>query len=125
MYTNNNAVADEVYNALCNVTSRVSRNKRPQSLDYPFVVFRVDTVINSFPSEDYYINVDVYDEPSATVRNIEDLADRIDKELNHRVINSISLNLHFEREQRQYMPPEEIVSTHLINLRYVVRAYFK
>jgi hypothetical protein len=122
---NTNAVADTIQAFLDTKHPRTYRNKRPQTFAPPYVVFRIDSVTNTMPSEDLYLNIDVYEDVSKSVRAIEDLADLIDNGLNHTVINTPVLNLQFEREQRQYVPPEELVSTHLINLRYVVRAYFK
>ncbi len=122
---NLNAVADETYNYLITKHTRVYRNKAPQSPIFPYVVYRVESVLNSYPSEDLYVNIDVYEDASQSVRAMEDLADLIDKDLNMLVINTDILNLHFEREQRQYVPVNELISAHLVNLRYVVRAYFK
>lgn len=122
---NINAVADEILKYLETKHPRVYRNKSPQPPKFPFVVYRVESVINTMPSEDLYVNVDVYDKADESVRVMEDLADLIDNDLNQKLINTEILNLHFDREQRQYVPPQELVTMHLINLRYVVRAYFK
>ena len=122
---NTNAVADEVYDYLITKHARVYRNKSPQSPVFPYVVYSVESVINSYPSEDIYLNIDIYEEVVKSVRAIEDLADTIDNGLNLTVINTTELNLYFNREQRQYVPSQELVSTQLINLRYVVRVYFK
>lgn len=122
---NINGVADEVLKYLETKHTRVYRNKAPQSPIFPYVVYKVESVVNTMPSEDLYLNIDVYEDVNKSVRVMEDLADLIDNDLNHKVINTDILNLHFEREQRQYINPEELVSAHLINLRYVVRAYFK
>ena len=131
---NTNAVADEISTYLETKHSRVYQNKAPITIavnnvkiptPFPYVVFRIDSATNTIPSEDYYLNIDIYEDTTKSVRVMEDLADLIDNGLNHTVTNTSVLNLHFEREQRQYVPPEELVSTHLINLRYVVRAYFK
>lgn len=121
---NTNAVADEILTYLETKHQRVYRNKAIQSPDYPYVVFRIDSITDSYPSEDLYLNIDIYEDVNESVRAMEDLADTIDNGLNHTVINTEILNIHFEREQRQYVPAEELVSTHLVNLRYVVRAYF-
>lgn len=120
-----NEVADELLIYLITMHSRVYRNKAPQSPVFPYVVYRIDSGVDSYPSEDIYINIDIYEDVNKSVRVIEDLADLIDNSLNHSIIDNQSLNLHFEREQRQYVTPEELVSTHVINLRYVARAYFK
>lgn len=120
-----NAVADEVLAFLETKHKRIYRNKSIKSPVFPYVVYRVESVINSYPSEDLYIYIDIYDDVNKSVRGMENLADLIDNDLNRKIINTDILNLNFEREQRQYVPPEEIVTAHLINLRYVVRAYFK
>lgn len=122
---NTNTAADTVLEYLITKHSRCYRNKAPQSPVFPYVVFRIDSGIDSYPSEDLYVNIDIYEDVKNSVRAIEDLADSIDGGLNHTTFNTANLNIQFEREQRQYVPPEELVSTHLVNLRYVVRAYFK
>ena len=50
--------------------------------------FFVSSVLNNSPSEDFYINVDIYEDVSKSVRTIEDLADTIDAGLNMAVINT-------------------------------------
>lgn len=122
---NTNAVADEILTYLDSKHSRVYRNKAKQKPEYPYLIYKIESVVNSYPSEDLYLNIDIYEDINTSVRTIEDLADTIDNGLNHTVINTETLNLQFEREQRQYVSPEELVSSHLVNLRYVVRAYFK
>lgn len=120
-----NSVADKVLFFLQARHARVYRNKSPQKPIPPYIIFRLESVINSYPSEDLYLHLDIYDKSENSVRAIEDLADAIDNDLNLKVMNDAKLNLFFDREQRQYIPAEELVSTHMINLRYVVRAYFK
>lgn len=122
---NTNAVADEVLEYLSTKHTRVYRNRAPQSPVFPYVVFRVESVLNNSPSEDFYINVDVYEDVSKSVRTIEDLADTIDAGLNMSVVNTSVLNMHFLREQRQYVDDEELVGKQMINLRYNTRIYFK
>lgn len=122
---NINMVSDEVSAYLNEKHLRVYRNRAIKSPEFIYIVYKVESVINTYPSEDLYLNIDIYEDISKSVREMEDLADLIDNDLNHKVIDTEKLNLHFEREQRQYISPEDLVSTHLINLRYVVRAYFK
>lgn len=120
-----NLVADEIYDYLITKHERVYRNKSPQSPVFPYVVYRVESVINTYPSEDLYVQIDIYEDSNKSVRGIEDLADTIDKDLNMTVVNTKELNLHFVRDGRNYVPTEELVSAHMINIRYAVRAYFK
>jgi len=122
---NTNAVADEVLEYLSTKHARVYRNRAPQSPTFPYVVFRVESVLNNSPSEDFYINVDIYEDVSKSVRTIEDLADTIDSGLNMMVINTSVLNMHFLREARQFVDDEELVGKQMINLRYNTRIYFK
>lgn len=123
---NVNAVYDEIEKYLLTKHPRVYRNnKTPQSPIFPYISCRVESVTNTVPSEDFYINIDIYEDVNKSVREMEDLADTVDKGLNLTVINTEKLNMHFDREQRQYVPGEELVSTHLVNLRYTVRVYFK
>ncbi len=122
---NTNAVADEVLEYLSTKHARVYRNRAPQSPVFPYVVFRVESVLNNSPSEDFYINVDIYEDVSKSVRTIEDLADTIDAGLNMAVINTSALNMHFLREARQFVDDEELVGKQMINLRYNTRIYFK
>lgn len=120
-----NAIADKMFDYLMTKHTRVYRNKSPQSPTFPYVVFRVESVVDSYPSEDFYINVDVYENGTSSVRNMEDLADSIDADLNDHVFNTDTLNMHFQREMRQHIPEEELIGAQAINMRYNTRIYFK
>lgn len=122
---NMNAVADQILDFLDTKYSRVYRNKAPKEVDFPYIIYKVESVMNTMPSEDLYLNVDIYEDINKSVRDIEDLADSIDNDLNQKIINTEVMNLYFDREARQYNNSEELIGTHLINLRYVIRAYFK
>lgn len=122
---NLNALADEVLTYLQTKHARVYRNKPPQTPTFPYVIFRVDPIVNSYPSEDLYISIDIYEQSNASVRVIEDLADSIDAGLNHKIISTSILNAHFEREMRQFVPTQELVGAQMINIRYATRTYFK
>ncbi|MDD3173358.1 MAG: hypothetical protein PHF63_06830 [Herbinix sp.] len=122
---NMNAVADQILEFLNTKHLRVYRNKAPKEVDFPYMVYKVESVMNTMPSEDLYLYIDIYEDINKSVRVMEDLADSIDNELNQKIINTDTLNLYFDREARQYINSEELVGTHLINLRYVIRAYFK
>ena len=130
---NTNAVADEVLEYLSTKHTRVYRNRAPQSPAFPYVVFRVESVLNNSPSEDFYINVDIYEDVSKSVRTIEDLADSIDGNgdylnptgLNQGIITTDIFSAYFDRENRQFVDDEELVGKQMINLRYNTRIYFK
>lgn len=122
---NTNAVADELAAYLETKHTRVYRNKATQSPTLPYIVYRIDTISNTIPSEDFLMIVDVYEDASKSVREIEDIADAIDAGINHKVIDTENLNMHFERDIRQYVSDEELVSLHMIQLQYTTRIYFK
>jgi hypothetical protein len=122
---NTNLLADTILEYLTSKHNRSYRNKAPKNPNFPYVIFRIDSGIDTYPSEDLYLNIDIYEKTDNSVRDIEDIADNIDTGLNHITFNTEEFNMQFEREQRQYVPPEELVSSHLVNLRYVVRVYSK
>ena len=68
-----------------------------------YVVYRIDTISNTMPSEDYQMIIDIYEDASKSVREIDDIADAIDSGINHKVIDTEKLNMHFERDIRQYV----------------------
>ena len=122
---NINAVADVVLTYLSTKHSRVYRNKALSNPVFPYVVYRIESVTNSYPSEDLYVNIDVYEKAGISVRAIEDLADLIDAGINRGIVSNSTVNAHFEREARQFVPAQELIDTQMINLRYAVRTYFK
>ena len=119
-----NDIADIIGAKLAAKHSRVYRQKAPATKVFPYVVYRVESVIDSYPSEELYLNVDLYESPTSSVRTVETLADSIQAELNHKVIIENNTNLHFELEQRQSVDAQDLIDAYLINLRFVVRAYF-
>ena len=122
---NTNLVADRIEEYLRTKSQRVYRNKASKRTTFPYVIYRVGDSSNQYPSEDYSLNIDIYDKEDASARVIEELADSIDNGLNMTVVDTEDLNMHFDRQLRQYIPPEELVGVHFINLQYTVRTYFK
>ena len=119
-----NDIADIIGAKLASKHSRVYRQKAPATKVFPYVVYRVESVGDTYPSEELYVNIDLYEAPTASVRTVETLADSIQAELNHKVIIENNTNLHFELEQRQSVDAQDLIDAYLINLRFVVRAYF-
>lgn len=120
-----NAVADEVAIYLETKHERVYRTKAQQSPTFPYVVYRIDTIADTFPSDDVVIIIDVYEDAAKSVRGIESIADAIDGGLNHEIIDTPAVNMHFERAIRQYIPEEELMGVHLVQMQYTTRIYFK
>ena len=119
-----NAIAGEVLTQLSLLHPRVTRNKSPQNPTNPYVVFMLDPSMPSDPSVDYYLNIDIYEDPNSSVAAIESLADSIQDTLDNKVIHTSTLNIHFVLEQRQFVSNADLVTSQMINLRFVVRAYF-
>ena len=122
---NTNMIADALLAFLETKHSRVYRNKATRSPIFPYVVFRLESVIDSTPSEDFYVYVDIYEDTTKSVRFMEDLADTIDNALNDKVMNADGFNAHFMREGRQFIDGNELVSSQVINMRYNTRIYFE
>lgn len=129
-----NAVADEVLNYLNTKHTRIYRNNKiSEKPTFPYIVYSVESIADSYPSYSLFVSIDIYDDKDASVVTIEDLADLIDGDshplyptgLNNKIINTNTLNVFFDRQTRQYVKPTELVSAQLIDLRYTVRAYFK
>lgn len=122
---NTNAVADAVLEILEQKHSRVYRNAPPKTPIKPYIIYKTDSSTDTSPSDDIYIYIDIYDASENLSRDIEDLADTIENTLNGMIVNTEVVNIQFEKEQRQYIGPEELVSVQMINMRYILRVYFK
>lgn len=120
-----NEIADRVKTYLDTKHSRVYRNKSVKSPTFPYVVFKVQRAIDSYPTNDYSLVINVIEKNDGTVsvRTIEDLADAIDKDLNTLVLNSTNYNLHFTRDNRQFDDDESLAGVQLINMQYTIRVY--
>ena len=119
-----NDIADIIGAKLAAKHSRVYRQKAPATKVFPYVVYRVESVIDSYPSEELYLNVDLYESPTSSVRIIESLADTYQDDLNHKTFIQNKINLQIELEQRQSIDAQDLIEAYLVNLRFVVRAYF-
>jgi len=120
-----NDIADQINSYLLTKHSRVYRNRSIQKPVFPYVVFTIDTALNTSPSIDMYLNINVFEDINTSVRTIETLADSIDTMLNDIIITTSTINLHLTLEQRQFIPSDDLVTSQMVNLRYVIRSYFK
>lgn len=119
-----NDIADIIGAKLAAKHSRVYRQKAPSEKVFPYVVYRIESVLDSYPSEELYLNVDLYESPTSSVRVVESLADLYQGELNHKTFIQNKINLQIELEQRQSVDAKDLIEAYLVNLRFVVRAYF-
>ena len=122
---NLNMIADAMYDFLKTKHEHVYRNSSSSSPVFPYVVYRIESVTDSIPSEDFYIYVDIYEDTTKSVREIENIADAIDNALNNTVMNTDVFNAHFMREGRQFVDGNELISEQGVFLRYNTRIYFK
>jgi hypothetical protein len=122
---NTNLVADTLYSYLINIHERVYRNAPPKVVTFPYVVFNCESASDTYPSTDYYIYIDIFDDPNGSVRTMEALADSIDAGLNHKVIDNANINIHMLRSVRQFVSNTELTTAKLINLQYQGITYFK
>lgn len=122
---NSNMIADAMYDFLTTMHERVYRNSTSSSPVFPYVVYRIESVVDSIPSEDFYVHIDIHEDTTKSVRQMEALADKIDNELNNLVMNTADFNAHFSRESRQFVDGNELISEQVIFLRYTTRIYFK
>ncbi len=119
-----NKVADELYTLLIGIHSRVYRNSAPSDAVFPFVVFNLESVTEVYPSDDYYLYVDVFDSPSGSVRSMETLADSIQL-IGRTVINNSSLAIQIEKISRQFISADDLTSSKMITMQFNCRVYFK
>lgn len=122
---NTNAIADAILDVLTPIHARSYRNKSPQTPISPYVVYILDSSIPSGPSSDFYLTIDVFDDPNESVRAIETLSDAIQDALDNLVIITDAINVHMALEQRQYVSNTDLVTSQMVNLRFVCRTYFK
>ena len=120
---NTNLLADKVLAFLKTKHTRVYRNKPPQSPVFPYVVFNMRAVTDSYPSNDYMITIDIFEDPNTSVRDIETLADSIDT-LNDSIIKDTGINAHFTRTNREFVSSTDLIEAQMISIRYTARTYF-
>ncbi len=119
-----NAVSDIVLAKLSTLHHRVYRNQSINAPTAPYIVYMIQSLTPTDPSVDFYLNVDIYDEPHTSVRDIETLADLIQDELDNLVLQTEDFSLHLTLEQRQFITQSDLTDAQMINLRFVGRTYF-
>lgn len=117
-----NELADSVYTVLSGLHTRVYRNDAPKGPTFPYVVYRVASGSDSYPTSDYRVDVKIYELNNGTVsmRTIEALGDSIDAALNTKVIGT---KYHFTKDLRQFDDDEMLEGVAYVNLQYTVRVY--
>jgi hypothetical protein len=120
---NTNLVADTLLTKLLTYHTRVYRNEAPTNPVFPYVVFDCESVSDSYPSHEYYIYVNVFDAPTASVRAMNDIADDID-ELDDTILTATGMNMHIVKINRQFISNAELTRSKAINLQYSARVYF-
>lgn len=121
---NTNKVADNLFTLLSGKHSRVYRNAPPSNPTFPYVVFNVETMSDTYPSHDYYVYVDVFDAPQGSVRTMETLADTI-QSISRSVINNNDLTMQIEPISRQFVSATDLTTSKMITMQFSCRVYFK
>jgi len=121
---NTNLVADSLLTVLLTKHTRVYRNTPPSNPTFPYVVFDCESVVDSYPSNEFYIYVNVFDDPNVSVRAMNDIADLIDG-IDNTLISNSGLNMHITKVNRQFISNSELTRSKAINLQYAARVYFK
>ena len=104
--------------------ARTYWNRPPQSPNFPYIVYILDTTTPTDPSIDFYLNVDIFESLNGSTVTIEQLADDIQDELDNKVLKADGINLHLVLEQRQFISSTDLTTAQMINLRFVARVYF-
>lgn len=120
-----NEIADQVKTYLDTKHSRVYRNRSVKTPVFPYVVYRLESATDTYPTNDYRLIINIIENNDGTtsVRDIESLADSIDADLNTKVLKSTNYNLHFTRDMRQFDDDANLSGVQLIQLQYTVRVY--
>lgn len=121
---NTNAVADLLLTELSTKHARVYRNAPPSKPIKPYVVFDVESVMDTYPSHNYYVYIDIFDSPNVAVREISTIADSIEG-LCRSVIDSEAINIQIEKINRQFVSSDDLTSSQMIALQFDCRVYFK
>lgn len=109
--------------------TRVYFRKAPSTAAFPYVVFDLPSSYSSRPSEDFSLEVDVWDDKQDTTA-LENLTESIDGNgdifsptgLNYKTITSANLTATSYREARLIVPDDD-ERINRRQLRYTVRAY--
>ena len=120
-----NLFADTIESALKVHYANVYRNRTPANPTYPHIVFNAESVTDTYPSHDVILYVNIIDQPNSVVRVIETMADTIDTDFNHKVINTSQINMRLEKSGRQFIPANDLVNAQMVQIQYVVRTYLK
>ncbi len=119
-----NKVADKLYTLLSAKHARVYRNAPPSSPVFPYVVYNVESITESYPSEDYYVYIDVFDSATGSVRPMETLADSI-QSIARTVVSDSDLSMQIEKISRQFISADDLTTSKMITMQFECRVYFK
>lgn len=103
--------------------SNTFRNRAKSNVLFPYVVFMLESQLDTYPTNDITVNIYIYDDIKNSVRNIEAIGDDIDNMLNHQVFKTKTNYVHFKRDIRQFSNDEALVGRSLVMLQYAVRIY--
>ena len=101
--------------------TRVHMGQAQQGSAFPYVTFKFPTSDATDPSEDFFLEVDLWDK-NTDATAIENLTDNVDSDFHKWVYNSTGINAHFQRINRLAIDdPDPVIKRR--QLRYLVRTY--
>ena len=116
-------------NYLASKVTRAYKSNAPEEAVFPYAVFYLPNSINTDPSEDFYLDVDIWDNKQDTTA-LENLVDIIDGDgdvlnptgLHHKTITADGITATFYRESRSEIEDEDPRLSRR-QLQYSVRVY--
>ncbi|WP_195929338.1 hypothetical protein [Clostridium sp. 1001270J_160509_D11] len=118
-----NYIIEEIFKILTQVHERVYQIEADEDAEYPFLTFAIKT---GYEEERKFIDtlaVEVWDEKEETT-DIEDLADKIKKILDHKIIDTEKINTVVYIDTRKN-PTETKDEVNCRELRFELHTYFK
>lgn len=120
-----NKVADSILTLLRTEHARSYWNTVPTKPVYPYINFMMQSATPTDPSIDYYLHIDIYENTNTSTIAMEALADKIHKAFDNKIILTDDINAHTVLEDRQFISNTDLITAQMINLRFVMRTYFK
>lgn len=110
-------------------SDRVYFQRAPDTAPFPYVVFDLPTSNDTRPSQDFYLEIDGWDNNQDT-NALENLIDSIDGDgdnlnptgLNNKTLSTVDVTATFHRQNRGNIPDED-KRINRRQLRYSVRVY--
>lgn len=118
-----NDLIEVILDQLKSIHPRVYQNDAEDDADFPYIVFKVDTGINTEKRHDDILIIEVWDENQDTTF-IEDLTDKVERKLDYECINTDKLSTLFYKEYRKNTEKESKEDLECRELRFETQTYY-